>query len=516
MSKFKILISGIIAIILVIATVILIPKDKPIPSNDSHEDGTLPENYCAEHSMPENKCFFCNPSLREDGRLWCAEHKRYEDRCFICHPELKEEGRLWCSEHLLYEDECFICHPDILDSGSDESHQENNSRSSDNLQCAEHTVPESECGICHPDLIADLESGESLKIRFESAQSANRAGVVTAKPKSSFDTSELSFLGKVTYNHNRLARVAPLASGVIQKIFVELGESVKKNQILVEISSPEIARSKGAFLTAISDEVVKKQRFLRERELYNKDITSLQDFEQAQANIQMAVNTTETARQTLINYGLSIEDIVSIEQNYSFSSLLSIKSPFNGTLIERNAVIGESVGIGDRLFSVANLKTMWLDLTVPEYQINLVETWSTIEAHIDVLPGMQFNGIIEWISPSIDEDTRTLKVRAIIDNSNLKLKHGMFGHINIINPEIKHGISVPSEALQWIDGDYFLFNKLEDDLYEIRKVTIGNITGDFALITSGVSESDEIVVDGSYVLKSEFLKSRLGAGCVDD
>ena len=200
----------------------------------------------------------------------------------------------------------------------------------------------------------------------------------------------------------------------------------------------------------------------------------------------------------------------------SISSKLSIRSPFHGTIIERNAVIGESVGIGDRLFTVVDLNSMWLDLSVPEYQVNQVDKWSSIVASFDVLPGMLFNGSIDWISPSIDEHTRTLIVRAVLKNSDLKLKDGMFGDVTIQRREFVSGVSVPSEALQWIDGDQFLFNKLADDLYEIRKGAINSVSDDQAIITSGISASDEIVVTGSYVLKSEFLKSRLGAGCVDD
>ena len=73
---------------------------------------------CAAHGAPEEMCFICDASLRDEGRLWCREHSRYEDRCWECHPELQDEDRLWCKEHSLYEDECFLCHPELLEGPS--------------------------------------------------------------------------------------------------------------------------------------------------------------------------------------------------------------------------------------------------------------------------------------------------------------------------------------------------------------------------------------------------------------
>ncbi|MBW1856557.1 MAG: hypothetical protein JRJ00_18215 [Deltaproteobacteria bacterium] len=106
--------------------------------------------FCIKHEIPVSQCFFCNPGVREPGRLWCEEHERYEDRCFICHPEIKEEDRLWCEDHKLYEDECFICHPelpnpqDALEREDAKKPMTTKARSvlSEELQCGEHGVLE--------------------------------------------------------------------------------------------------------------------------------------------------------------------------------------------------------------------------------------------------------------------------------------------------------------------------------------------------------------------------------------
>ena len=91
-----------------------LPGTRELPSAQVIQStGSLQETLCKRHQIPQSLCFFCDPSLREPGRLWCNEHERYEDRCFICRPESKEEDRLWCAAHKLYEGECFICRPEL-------------------------------------------------------------------------------------------------------------------------------------------------------------------------------------------------------------------------------------------------------------------------------------------------------------------------------------------------------------------------------------------------------------------
>ena len=200
--------------------------------------------FCTTHQLPIADCFICDPALREPGRLWCKEHDRYEDRCFICHPNLKDENRLWCKEHNLYEDECIFCHPGIKKKqGGEEKkitaadHENNLDTVSNEIQCEEHGVLEKECGICHPELADVLKSGQGLKIRFESQESAKKAGILVNKPLPADGPvlSDLSLLCRVTYNENQFAKLHQLQKVIIQSELVEVGESITKGELLAEI-----------------------------------------------------------------------------------------------------------------------------------------------------------------------------------------------------------------------------------------------------------------------------------------
>ncbi len=454
--------------------------------------------------------------VRDSNRLWCKEHNVYEDECIICRPELGAEAekssqnpkRLWCNEHSVYEDECFICHPELKPNNSEVPSVE--------LYCEEHRVPEQECGICHPELTDSLMPGKGLKVRLKSPESAVKAGVVTTVPDEGKPSATHVVLCQVTYNMNHLARITPLTSGIIRGVLVDVGSYVSKDDVLVEIASPEISSAKADYLTALTNETLKELIYKREKGLFEKKISSQREYQQALAEYQMATNATNTGHQQLLNYGFTEAEVKEIVETRSSSTILPIRAPFSGTIIERNAVIGEAVGSGDTLFSLADLSTMWLELSIPENMLSFFKVGNTVEASFNSLPEIKLHGDLIWLASSIEEESRMLKARAIVKNPNSLLKHGMFGQVSLLPIQFNKGLYVPSESIQRFNKKSFLFVKLSDDLYEIRSVVLGSRNDDKIEIIEGVSIHEKVVIAGSFTLKSEFLKSRLGEGCVDE
>jgi cobalt-zinc-cadmium efflux system membrane fusion protein len=516
----------LIAITVVAVAVVLVlvkGRESPVPA-ETQMTAAPQEERCTRHMLTVTECFFCDPALREPGRLWCKGHDRYEDRCFICHPELMDADRLWCKEHSLYEDECFFCHPELsevqaVSGGSDaccpEEGEVGTSPPGD-LLCAEHDVWESECGICHPELLANLEPGQGLKIRLASSESALKAGVRTSAAAAGSSLGGLVVLSRLSYDQNRLARITPLADGVVREVFADVGDSVSKRQLLVEIDSPEIARAKSDYLSSLADEALKELVFNREKDLLEKSITSQQEYEESSAEYQKAMNATMTTRQQLLNYGLTEGQVREVAETGSSSSRLPIVAPFSGTLVERDAVIGEAVEVGDVLFSLADLSSMWLELSIPEDKLSSIEVGDPVEATFDALPGVIVSGRLIWLASSIDEQSRMIKARAVIPNRGSSLKHGMFGQVRIFPKMNLTGLHVPVQALHHVDGTSVVFIKLEEDLYEIRRVSRGGNTAESVEILAGIFPQEEVVVAHSFTMKSEFLKSRLGAGCVHE
>ena len=481
-------------------------------SSATETDSTVKsgDSVCSEHQLPTEQCFICNPGLREPGRLWCNEHDRYEDRCFICRPESREEGRLWCEEHKLYEDECFLCHPELLEVDSQRTFP------SKQLQCVEHGVLEVECGICHPELFDTLLIGQGLKVRLASPDAARKAGIITAMPTSDRPLASLVVLGKVTYNLNSFARITPLAAGIIRNVLVDVGDPISDGQVLAELVSPDLARAISEYTGALATLALKRIVYTREKKLVEKRISSQNEFEQALAEYRVAKSIKDAARQQLLMYGLPEEQIRGLEESESRYSYLSIFAPFSGTLVSRNAVVGETVKQGETIFELADISSMWIELSVPEDMVSLVKVTDPIEASFDTLPGVTIRGRVDWLSSSIDERTRMMKARVVLPNTASQLKAGMFGQIRILSAGPSNVLFAPGDALHRFNEKNFVFVKLSDDLYEARIINGSKKDGGVLEILQGVVPNEELVVNHSFTLKSEFLKSRLGAGCVDE
>jgi len=479
------------------------------------------------HDTPGETCFICDPGKREAGRLWCKEHDRYEDRCWDCHPDLEQKDRLYCEEHGLYEDECTLCGAGGDDDSTDEEAEDagENARvapssreSSPALQCNEHRVPEELCGICQPQLAAKLDPGAEMQVRFESLQSAGKAGIATIPARASEAQESIQVLCEVAYNRNELARITPLAAGVVRRVLVDVGADVEAGDVLVEIHSADVAGAKSAFVSAVVDLHLKQIAWERERRLAEKKISSDKDLQEADAARRTAELTLGTTRQRLLNYGFTEEEVESISEQEDSSATLLVRAPYRGTVVERAAVVGEAVSPGDSMLGLANLDTMWLSLSIPADQARLAAVGIPIKAVFDGYPGLEVRGSISWINTAIDERTRLLRARAVVDNSSRALKSGMFGEARLLLSELGPAVTVPSSAIQRYEGRPYVFVKLEDDLYALRRVTLvdGGRTQDSVAVLAGLAPEEPVVTEGAFTAMSEFLKSRLGAGCTDD
>jgi cobalt-zinc-cadmium efflux system membrane fusion protein len=478
------------------------------------------------HEVDGQTCFICDATKRDSGRLWCTEHACYEDRCWLCQPQLEDKSRLYCKEHSLYEDECFLCHPEILEEAgeaahgtdsSDEHAGNQDSAGSDVLFCNEHQVPELECGICQPQRTAELLPGEELKVRFESDLSAKKAGLVSRKPEQSIAQPAMSAICEVRYNGNEMSQITPFASGIVRRVLLDVGSDVRGGEALVEIHSAEVASARAAFISAAVDVELKSLAYEREKDLTSQKISSVQALQEASASFRMAEIAHSTARQRLLNYGLSAKEIARTEQTQDTSAILRVRAPFDGTLVARDVVAGETVEPGDALFTLVDLSSMWLSLSVPGSTSSALAPGLVVEAVLDGSPAVAVAGQLTWVDSSIDKRSRLLRARAVVPNVDRRLKAGMFGEATVLTAPRADALSLPGAAVQRFEGNTYVFVKHMDDLYGLRRVELGPSLGDdIVAVTAGLQADEIVIVDGAFTAMSEFLKSRLGAGCVDD
>ena len=168
------------------------------------------------------------------------------------------------------------------------------------------------------------------------------------------------------------------------------------------------------------------------------------------------------------------------------------------------------------MLALADLTTFWLELSIPAVQMAFIEKGLDVEAAFDSLPGVSVKGKLTWVATSIDDRSRMLKARVVVPNKHGALKAGMFGAAQVTIKSITDNLRVPKDAVQRFEGNPFLFVKEDDDLYAMRRIVLGNKTAAGIDVISGIRKNDQVVVRGTFTVLSEFLKSRLGAGCVDE
>lgn len=430
---------------------------------------------------------------------------------------LREPGdpdRLYCNEHELYEDECFYCHPELLEAPPEAGGDSDGPGHPEGLFCGEHRLPEIECGICQPALADRLQPGEGLKIRLLSPEAARRAGVVSAEIRDGSESRTLTVPGELRFNRNRLIRITPQEAGVVRAVHVDLGREVAAGAPLVEISSPAIAEAKAVLLRSRAEELAAREQFEREASLHAQGISSARERDEARVRHTTAVTARRAAGQRLLDLGFRDRDVAAIERTGAADSRLMIRAPIPGTIVEREVVVGDVVAPGNRLLSLCDLDSLWLDLAVPEAWVSHL----SIGAPVTVRPpghDRPFTGRIIWIAARLDPDTRLARVRAGIPNPERHLRAGTYVQAGVVTGTVEDAVAVGRDAVHRFGGNPFVFLELESDLYEVRRVDLGGELEDRFLVTAGLEPSDRLVVARSFLIKSEFQKSRLGAGCVD-
>jgi cobalt-zinc-cadmium efflux system membrane fusion protein len=158
---------------------------------------------------------------------------------------------------------------------------------------------------------------------------------------------------------------------------------------------------------------------------------------------------------------------------------------------------------------------MWALLDVYESEARFVRVGQPVVVSVQALPGETFAGTVTWVAPSLDPRTRTIKARAEIDNTGGLLKANMFGQARITVRDRTDEVTVPKSAVQWEGCCNVVFVKHSDTVFQPYRVRLGMETDDAYVVEDGLPEGEQIVTQGSYLLKTEILKGSIGAGCCE-
>jgi cobalt-zinc-cadmium efflux system membrane fusion protein len=342
----------------------------------------------------------------------------------------------------------------------------------------------------------------------DAARQRAAIAVVTVQPRAVSEV--LSAPAELQLNGDRVAMVGPRVAGRVATIAVSTGDHVGAGTVLASIDSPDVGSLLASYTSVQAAESVAQRTYQREKDLFARRISAEREVLAAEAALASATSERRSVESRLQALGIVLPSAGSAGPT---SALLPIRSPIQGTVIERNATIGAPVGPDTVLFKLADLSTLWLVAKVPETTMRDIRRGDTVTVKVDALPDQPVSGRVSYIGATVSDTTRTVDVRIDVPNRTSQLKPGMFARAQLTSrsaPERSVRTLIPRIAVQELKGKPVVFVPRSDGGFDIREVTVGASIGDDIEILSGLKAGESIVTSGSFTLKSQAVRGEAG------
>jgi len=417
-------------------------------------------------------------------------------------PKKEAEAGL-CKEHGVLEALCTKCNPKlapIFQAKGD--------------WCAEHGFPESVCPTCHPerggkpamDVAGDDAPPDGTKVILKGNDIARLAGIETTKAVAGRGTAELIAPVIINYDATRVAQVTARAPGVVKRVSADIGDRVSAGTPLAVIESAAVSGDQSRLTAARSRVQTAEANYRREAELEKKGISAKKEVQAAQQSLRDATAELESLQASLRGVGAD-----------NNGGRYTVKAPVSGVVTQRTVSLDRYVDTQTPLYEIVDTSSMWAEIALPEAELGNVKAGTKVVITVDGLSGREYRGSIAHIAPVIDPQTRTAKARVKLANPGGLLRVNMYGQARISAGGSRSSAAVPRGAIQRAKSVKLAFVRLAPNEFEARRVQVASNhgSGDLVEIASGVEVGEEIVVAGSFLLKTETLKDSIGAGCCE-
>ncbi len=310
-------------------------------------------------------------------------------------------------------------------------------------------------------------------------------GVRTARAEQRALARQLNALGQIDFNEERLARLHPKTAGWIEQLRVdETGVRVSKDTILLALYSPDLVAAQREYLVALENwEAVRNSSSTRMK----KSTRSL----------------LRSSRERLELFDVPPHQIRELEQSRKIKKQLHIHSPFAGRIMHIGAREGQYITPKDELYLIADLSRIWVNVDIYEDDLPWMKIDDRAEMTVRAAPGRTFSGKITFIHPTMQQKSRTVRVRLEFDNPGLVLKPGMFANVVIYSDKQPDAVVVPSEAIIRSGSHEQVFVLRGPGKFEPRQVRLGVSAGGFTQILEGVEAGEEVVTSSQFLIDSE-------------
>lgn len=318
------------------------------------------------------------------------------------------------------------------------------------------------------------QKGSAGTVRI-SPEVVNNLGVRTIEVQRNTLVSEINTVGYVTWDEDKLVHIHPRVEGWIEKLYVKAeGEPVLKGAPLYEIYSPGLVNAQEEFVLALD-----------------------------RNNLRLI----EASEQRLRALQLSESDITALKKSRKVSQRITRYAPSGGVVNNLNIREGFFVMPSTTLMSIGALDRVWIEAEIFERQASLVKQGAPVTVRLDYMPDKNWLGRVDYVYPTLDAKTRTLKVRMRFNNPDLALKPNMFAQVNIHSASEEMTLLVPREALIRTGSQDRVVLALGGGRFKAIQVGVGRFDERNAEILSGLSEGERVVVSAQFLLDSESSKT---------
>lgn len=353
--------------------------------------------------------------------------------------------------------------------------------------------------------IAAKYAGKNYQFTYEQVESRvkitdkqltiNSIEVLTAGPAKI--KSALFLQGEIKLNADKSVQIVPRVSGIVESVKANAGDKVRKGQVLASISSQSIADMRSDLLAAQKRVELANATYNREKQLWEEKISAEQDYLQAQHDLQEAKINSQRIQQKLgaIGAGSSTNGL----------SRYELRSPIDGVVTNKQVSLGQVVSEADSLFEIADLSTVWAEMTIYAKDINTVKTEQKVTIKASAFDA-QAVGTISYVGALVGKESRTAMARVVLNNPNQTWLPGLPVNIELISDEIKVPLAVSIEGLQTLRDWTVVFGRY-GDYFEARPLKLGSRDDRYVEVLEGLSAGEQYAAGNSFLIKADIGKA---------
>ena len=339
---------------------------------------------------------------------------------------------------------------------------------------------------------ADEEEG-ALELTEQQIQAAG-IQLAMAEPRSI--GTLLTLPGEVRLDEDRTSHIVPRAAGVVESVKVNLGQSVKKGELLAVIASQQVSDQRSELAASERRVELARTTFQRERQLWQDKISAEQDYLLARQTLQEAEIALSNARQKMT--------ALSGSAGLVGGNRYELRAPFAGVVVEKHLGVGEVVGETSNAFTLSDLSHVWVTFGVFPKDLNKVRVGKPVNVSSTEM-GTEVQGTVAFVGNLLGEQTRTATVRVSVANPDDAWRPGLFVNVQLVTDSYEAKVTVPQTAIQTVEEKPSVFVRTPEG-FITRHLELGTSENGYVEVRQGLEAGAQVATVGSFILKSELGK----------